>query len=83
MCDRNPCRDGGIVVHFADRRIDVGALIFGAILLVVGAYYLLEKTFGIAMPEINWDQVWPILVIALGASVVLRAVVSRPGPDRP
>ena len=70
-------------MHRADRRIDVGALIFGAILLVVGAYYLLENTFGINMPEINWDQVWPILVIALGASVVLRAVVSRQGPDRP
>jgi uncharacterized integral membrane protein len=66
-----------------DRRIDVGALIFGAILLVVGVYYLLENTFGIKMPEINWDQVWPIFVIVLGASVVLRAVVSRRGPDRP
>ena len=70
-------------MHIADHRIDLGALIFGAILVVVGAYYLLENTFGIAMPEINWDQVWPIIVIVLGASVVLRAVVSRPGPDRP
>jgi len=70
-------------VHLVDRRIDVGALIFGAILLVVGVYYLLENTFGIKMPEINWDQVWPIFVIVLGASVVLRAVVSRRGPDRP
>lgn len=70
-------------MHFADRRIDVGALVFGAILLVVGAYYLLENTFGFNMPDINWDQVWPILVIALGASVVLRAVVARQGSDRP
>ena len=70
-------------MHLVDRRIDVGALIFGAILLVVGVYYLLENTFGIKMPEINWDQVWPIFVIVLGASVVLRAVVSRRGPDRP
>jgi uncharacterized integral membrane protein len=70
-------------VHLADRRIDVGALVFGAILLVVGAYYLLENTFGFNLPEINWDQVWPILVIVLGASVVLRAVASRQGPDRP
>ena len=70
-------------MHLAGRRIDVGALVFGAILLVVGAYYLLENTFGIAMPDINWDQVWPILVIALGASVVLRAVFARQGPDQP
>ena len=70
-------------MHIADHRIDLGALIFGAILVVVGAYYLLENTFGIAMPDINWDQAWPIIVIVLGASVVFRAVVSRPGPDRP
>jgi uncharacterized integral membrane protein len=70
-------------MHFADRRIDVGALIFGAVLLLVGGYYLLENTFGINLPEINWDQVWPLLVIVLGASVVLRAIASRSGPDRP
>jgi uncharacterized integral membrane protein len=70
-------------VHLADRRIDLGALVFGAILLVVGAYYLLENTFGFNMPEINWDQVWPIFLIVLGASVVLRAVASRRGSDRP
>ena len=70
-------------MHIADHRIDLGALIFGAILVIVGAYYLLENTFGITMPEINWDQVWPIVVIALGCAVVLRALVSRSGTDRP
>ena len=70
-------------MHLADRRIDLGALVFGAILLVVGAYYLLANTFGFNMPEINWDQVWPIFLIVLGASVVLRAVASRRGSDRP
>ncbi len=68
-------------MHLADRRIDVGALIFGAILLVVGAWYLLENTFGFNLPEINWDQVWPLFVIALGASVVVRAIARRPGSD--
>jgi uncharacterized integral membrane protein len=70
-------------MHLADRRIDVGALIFGAVLLLVGGYYLLENTFGIALPQINWDQVWPLLIIALGASVVLRSIASRSGQDRP
>ena len=70
-------------MHIADHRIDLGALIFGAILVVVGAYYLLENMFGIVMPEINWDQVWPIIVIVLGGAVILRAVASRPSADRP
>lgn len=70
-------------MHRTDRRIDVGALTFGAVVLVVGVYYLLETTLGIDLPQINWDQVWPLLVIALGASVVIRAIASRPGPDQP
>jgi uncharacterized integral membrane protein len=70
-------------MHLADRRVDVGALLFGAILLFVGGYYLLENTFGVNLPDINWDQVWPLVIIVLGASVVLRAIASRSGPDRP
>jgi len=69
-------------MHLADRRVDVGALLFGAILLFVGGYYLLENTFGVNLPDINWDQVWPLVIIVLGASVVLRAIASRSGPDR-
>jgi hypothetical protein len=26
------------------------------------------------MPEIDWDMVWPLVVIAIGASVVVRAM---------
>jgi len=70
-------------MHLADRRVDVGALLFGAILLFVVGYYLLENTFGVNLPDINWDQVWPLVIIVLGASVVLRAIASRSGPDRP
>jgi uncharacterized integral membrane protein len=56
------------------RRLDLGAMIFGAILLVVGVWYLLRNTLGFEMPEIDWDMVWPLVVIAIGASVVVRAM---------
>lgn len=52
------------------RRRDVGGLVFGGILLVVGIYYLLERTFGLDIPELDWDQLWPVAVILLGAAIL-------------
>jgi hypothetical protein len=56
-----------------DRRLDLGGVIFGLIILGVGAYYLLRNTFGIQIPEIDWDMLWPLLVVALGVGIVWRA----------
>jgi hypothetical protein len=63
--------------------VDIGALIFGVILLLVGGYYLLVNTFGIDLPELNWDTIWPIALIGLGVAVVARAFASRSGSDKP
>jgi hypothetical protein len=64
------------------RRLDIGGLVFGLVLLFVGGYYLLRNTFGIQMADINWDMVWPILVIVLGGSVLFRAWTSHSGEPR-
>ncbi len=56
------------------RRLDFGAIIFGAILLVVGGYFLLRNTLGWEMPDIDWDMVWPVVVIAIGVAVLLGAL---------
>lgn len=69
-------------MHLAGRKVDVGALIFGAVLLFVGGYYLLVNTFGLQLPDLNWDMIWPLAVIALGLGVLAKAVQSR-GPDQP
>ncbi len=55
------------------RNIDIGAVIIGALILVVGVYYLLDQTLGFNLPELNWDQIWPIAVIALGAGILWRS----------
>ncbi len=70
-------------MHIAGHRVDVGALIFGAILLLVGGYYLLVNTFGIQLPELDWDQIWPIALIVLGIAVVARALQYRAGTEKP
>ncbi len=69
-------------MHLANRKIDVGALIFGAVLLLVGGYYLLVNTFGVKLPELDWDQIWPVALIVLGVAVVAKAIQSRGGADR-
>jgi TRAP-type C4-dicarboxylate transport system permease small subunit len=69
-------------MHLAGRKVDIGALIFGAILLLVGGYYLLVNTFGFQLPELDWDQIWPLALIALGLAVLARAVARRSGSDQ-
>ncbi len=55
-----------------ERSVDVGAVIVGLIILGVGGWFLLEN-FGIAMPEVNWDMIWPLIIIAIGVGVLWRA----------
>jgi hypothetical protein len=55
------------------KRLDTPGLIFGAFLLATGVYYVLRNSFGLPMDDIDWDRVWPIVVVALGGSVVFKA----------
>jgi hypothetical protein len=64
------------------RRNEIGALLFGLIVLAVGCYYLLRNTLGFDLPELNWDMLWPVLIIGLGISVVYGAL-NRSRPDDP
>ncbi len=66
-------------MHVRSRTVDIGALLFGVALLLIGGYYLLTNTFGFDLPELNWDMIWPLAVIVLGASIVAKAVQSRSG----
>jgi hypothetical protein len=50
---------------------------FGIVLILVGAYFLLRDTLHIQLPDLG--ELWPILVIALGAWIVLSAARR---PDR-
>lgn len=56
--------------------------VFGAILLLVGGYYLLTRTLGIDLPELDWDQLWPLVLIVLGVGIVWRAWTVGPGGER-
>ena len=55
------------------RRLDLGAILLGVTLAIVGGYYMLTNTFGFSLGEINWDAIWPILVIVVGVGISARA----------
>jgi len=52
------------------RRRDVGGLVFGGVVLVVGLYYLMRQTLGFDLPELEWDNLWPVLLILLGGVIL-------------
>ncbi len=49
------------------------SIIVGLILVLVGVYYFLDRTLGIAMPPIAWGSLWPVLLILLGGLILLRS----------
>jgi divalent metal cation (Fe/Co/Zn/Cd) transporter len=63
-------------------RFDFGALLLGAVILFAGGYYFLRNTLGFKLDELNWDPIWPILVLALGGSILFGALF-RSNRDQP
>lgn len=56
----------------------MGALLFGVVLLALGGWYLLRNTFGMNLPELNGEAIWPILVIILGIGLLTRVWETKP-----
>jgi hypothetical protein len=52
------------------RHVDIGGVIFGLVILGIGLYYVGQKTLGLAIPDLDWDRLWPLLVVGLGGSIV-------------
>jgi hypothetical protein len=53
-------------------RADLGRLIFGLVVLFVGVWFLFRNTFGINLPELDSDMIWPVLVIGLGLAILFN-----------
>ena len=60
-----------------ERRSNVAVIVVGLIILAVGVYYFLDRTLGIAMPQIQWGSLWPVLLIVLGGLILLRSIERR------
>ena len=49
------------------------SLVFGVIILIVGLWFFASRTLGLDLPDIEWSQLWPLLLIGLGAWIVIGA----------
>ena len=61
----------------SSRRSGWGLLAIAVLLLFVGGWYLLRNTFGVNLPELDSDAVWPVLLIMLGIGMLLGFVSRR------
>ena len=59
------------------REGNVASILVGLVLLAVGVWYLLDHTLGLEMPRIDWGDLWPLILIAIGAAVLWQAVRRR------
>jgi phage shock protein C len=50
-----------------------GGLVVGVILIVIGGIFLLREY----VPALDWDRVWPIILIAVGVVLLLAAIGGR------
>ncbi len=55
------------------RQGGAGAVVFGIILIVLGGIFLLREY----LPAVDWDQLWPIALIAVGAVLVFGSLRRR------
>jgi phage shock protein C len=52
-----------------------GPLVLGILLVVVGLFFLLREY----VPALDWDQIWPFAIIALGALLLFTSMRRREG----
>ena len=45
--------------------------------LGIGIWFFLDTTLGLTMPDVDWDNIWPILLIVIGGVIVFRAATDR------
>ena len=53
--------------------LPIGGIIFGIIIILVGAISLLERTYWWA----SWDRLWPLVIIAFGLLIVANTLYKR------
>jgi ABC-type antimicrobial peptide transport system permease subunit len=61
------------------RDVDVARVLIGLIIAGVGFYYFLTNTLGLALPQLDWDRVWPLFLIAVGVGIVSTNLLGRRG----
>jgi hypothetical protein len=51
----------------------VATIVFGLIVIAIGLWFFLDRTLGFDLPDIDWGGLWPVVLIAIGAWILLGA----------
>ena len=51
-----------------------GSIFFGVILVAIGLWFFADQTLGLEMPRLRWSELWPILLVGLGAWIVFGSL---------
>jgi uncharacterized membrane protein len=60
-----------------DRGPSLASIIIGLVIVAVGLYFLLDVTLGFDLPRFRLATLWPLLLVAIGGLIVLRALGRR------
>jgi len=52
-------------------------VIVGVVLLAIGGWYFADRTLGLDLPRLNWNDLWPIALILLGAWIIAGPYLRR------
>jgi hypothetical protein len=53
------------------------SLVIGVVLLAVGLWYFADRTLGLDLPRLSWNELWPIALILLGAWIIAGPYLRR------
>ncbi len=53
------------------------SMVFGVIILIIGLWFFATRTLGLDLPDFDWGNLWPIILIAVGILVVYRSMERR------
>ena len=56
---------------------DLAGRLWGLVLLGFGLWFFADVTLKLDLPSLRWGELWPVVLIVLGAFVVLRGLARR------
>jgi uncharacterized integral membrane protein len=70
---RHGAQEGVMAMRERRRGTASGELIFGGILVLIGIYVFAQQTLGLNLPDIEWSQVWPLILVVVGGAMLVGA----------
>jgi hypothetical protein len=51
-----------------------GSIVFGIVLVAIGLWFFAGVTLGLEMPDLQWRDLWPFIIVAIGGWIVLSSM---------